>query len=537
MSGTESMLHVSREDPNGVQPMHPWVLVLSAALGGFLFGYDTAIVNGGLFEMKKSFDISDESWIAGFIVSSAIIGAVFGALGGGVLANTHGRRLALCAGDVAFIVGAAVIAAAPDIPVVIVGRVILGVGIGIASIVVPIYIAEITSPERRGPAVVANNFCITGAQFLAALVAVAFVFAESESTKNPWGWRAMFALAALPAALQLLLLSRMPESPSWLAMRGRPQADVRAAARRAGIALPGCAGDSSQDPNTRVNESSDLLSAPEVATQARHTHQPSEFDAAATVAVDASGNLVVPDKPATILDLVGAPELRPRIFLGVALQLLQQLCGINTVMYYSATILKHSGYSGSRDPVVFSVPLAGTNALFTLLGFRIVEKYGRRPLILASLVGCALFLVIFATIAFIYDNDHPPKGAAVGFIISLIGYLACFAPGMGSGPWVVNAEIYPLRYRSAANSIATTANWVSNAAVSQSFPVLMGWAGTGATFSVLVGMCVVGIFYVWFWLPETKGLSLEHLEKGLPPVRRTCFDRGDPDDVARIEAA
>lgn len=523
--------------------MHPYVLIASAALGGFLFGYDTAIVNGGLFEMKKSFNISGESWIAGFIVSSAIIGAVMGSLLGGVVANTHGRRIALAAGDVSFIVGSAIIAAAPDIPVVIVGRIVLGLGIGIASIVVPIYIAEITSPAVRGPAVVANNFCITGAQFVAALVAVAFVYAEKGGSNDPWGWRAMFALAIVPAAIQLVLLSRMPESPAWLALSGAPADVVTAAAARAGIAIPRAAPRESETtvlvngelvdddsanakPPDAQRAASDVEQDRPTATQVvghEASAPPTEFDNAPAVEIDDAGRPIVPEKPATILDLVRAPALRPRLVLGIALQLFQQLCGINTVMYYSATILQHAGYRGDRDPIVFSVPLAGTNALFTLLGFKVVERFGRRPLVLASLTGCAIFLVAFAIVAFLFPSDDPPKAAAVGFILCLIGYLACFAPGMGPVPWVVNAEIYPLKYRSASTSIATTANWVSNTIVSQLFPVLMGWLGTGATFSVLVVMCAIAFVFVWWKMPETRGLSLEALERGLPPVKRQFF--------------
>jgi MFS family permease len=539
-----------------VQPMHAWVLIMSAALGGFLFGYDTAIVNGGLFEMKRSFDISGTSWIAGFIVSSAIIGAVLGAFIGGVIANSHGRKRSLTIADMAFIAGSIIIAAAPNIPVVIVGRIVLGVGIGMASIVVPMYLAELTRPEIRGPAVTANNFCITGAQMLAAIVAVIFVYAENSDSSNPWGWRAMFGLAAIPAGLQLALVRRLPESPSWLALRGAPAVDVAWAAARAGIEMPTGGPLASRGGSLQYDESTHLLDgtakppsasdgqqqpgstgdagaaspAPSVssiclqevaANEATTTSSPAATPPPASATSDTVDPLdaaLVP--PASLLELFKTRSLHGRIAIGVSLQLFQQLCGINTVMYYSSTILQHAGYKGDRDPIVFSVPLAATNAFATLIAFYAVERHGRRPLMLVSLVGCAIFLAAFAAVAFAFPSDDPPHGAAIGFIFCLIGYLAMFAPGMGATPWVVNSEIYPLRFRSSATSVATMANWISNAAVSQLFPVVIGWIGIGGTFLVLVGMCVAAFACIWWILPETKGLSLEQLERGLPPVQR-----------------
>ena len=204
------------------------------------------------------------------------------------------------------------------------------------------------------------------------------------------------------------------------------------------------------------------------------------------------------------------PALRRRLLVGAGLQLFQQLSGINTIMYYSGTILRKAGFSDDKDPVLLSVPLAFTNGLCTIAGMFVIERWGRKPLLLVSLLGCAAATVGMTVVGFLLDSGSASEAACGWSFLGLLGlYLAFFAPGMGPVPWVVNAEIYPNALRSDAASIATMVNWSSNALVSQLFPMLLGAAGAGPTFAAVTAFVVAAIGFVLWFVPETKEVPLE----------------------------
>ena len=435
-------------------------VTIFAALGGLLFGYDTGVVNGALFQMKDHFGFDSNSWVAGMIVSIAIAGAFVGAFLGGLVASKYGRKLAIGTADCLFICGSLVLSIAPTVAVVMIGRFVVGLGIGFSSIVIPVYLAEVSPAQTRGRIITLNNLFITGAQFLAACVCGLFVHASGKDV----GWRIMFGLGAVPAMLQLVgLVLLLPESPRWLQCRNRRE-EAHAVAEKYHI---------------------DLLESAE------------EFSSASAL---------------TDFSELFEPKLRRRVFIGVALQAFQQLSGINTIMYYSADILKDAGFSGDEAPVLWSIPIAFTNALFTVVGIFLVDRWGRRLTLLRSLSGCVACTMSMAAVGFMMDHSVDKAAGGWLFLALLALYLVFFAPGMGPIPWIINGELYPNRLRSSAASLATMSNWASNALVSQLFPMMMGWIGPGGTFAIVSVFVVAAVVFVYGCVPETKMLTLEQID-------------------------
>jgi SP family myo-inositol transporter-like MFS transporter 13 len=460
-------------------------LLACAALGGFLFGYDTAIVNGALFQLQDEFHFDGNSWQNGLVVSIAIAGAFVGSLLAGIIGSRFGRRRVILCADVLFIIGSATLAAAPDLIVVWIGRLILGLGIGLASVIVPVYLAEMSSAQSRGKVVTVNNFFITGAQFIAASLAALFVATTSPTV----GWRVMFGLGIVPAALQLIgLLTFLPETARYLASVGKVD-EARAVEEAFGL------------------EHVEYEGANETATS---TSANGEQTACL------QDNLRPQSEAQIFRELFFRKENRKRLIVGMGLQLFQQLSGINTVMYYSSQILRDAGFTGNKSPVYWSVPLAATNAFFTLASATKVDSWGRKKVLVISICGFSVALVLMSVLGFVttYDPTALSKTASgVLFLILLFWYLMCFAPGMGPVPWIVNSEIYPLQKRTVAAGLATMANWGSNALVSQTFPILMGSIGTGGTFLIIAALAGLSLLFVLKVVPETKGLSLEEMDE------------------------
>jgi MFS transporter, SP family, solute carrier family 2 (myo-inositol transporter), member 13 len=434
-----------------------------AALGGVLFGYDTAVVNGALFQLEDDFNLGTNSTIGGLIVSIAVCGAFIGAMFGGFVASRWGRRMSLVVADMFFVIGSCTLAVAPSLTWILIGRVLVGLGIGISSMVVPVYLAEVTEAKTRGTVISINSICICGSQFIASVVCGILVYYSSNSV----GWRWMFGLGVVPAAVQLAAIALfLPESPRWLQSSGR-ESEAQIVASSYGIAL-----------------STDTLSHPIAMLSEREQYK-----------------------------IVFGAALRQRVFLGVGLQILQQFSGINTVMYYSASILKNVGFGGGKAPVLLSIPLAFINALFTLIATFYADKLGRKFLLRVSLIGCGTATAGMMVIGILQSTDSVVTSTGGWIFVGLLGtYLMFFAPGLGAMPWVVMSEIYPTNVRSTASGVATMANWASNAIVSQCFPLLVGSIGVGPTFGIIAGIEVIGLLVVSKFVPETKGLTLEEID-------------------------
>ncbi|PHT46514.1 Inositol transporter 1 [Capsicum baccatum] len=457
---------------------NPYVLGLTfiAGIGGLLFGYDTGVISGALLYIKDDFpEVSQSSFLQETIVSMALVGAMIGAAAGGWVNDYFGRKKATLSADVVFIMGSVVMAAAPDPYILILGRLLVGLGVGVASVTAPVYIAEASPSEIRGGLVSTNVLMITGGQFLSYLVNLAF-------TEIPGTWRWMLGVAGVPAAIQFVLMLFLPESPRWLYMKVQilylQKDKAEAAAVLAKI----------YDPYRLEEEIDQLATALE---EERLRKQAISY-----------------------LDVFRKKEIRLAFFAGAGLQAFQQFTGINTVMYYSPTIVQMAGFKSNQLALLLSLIVALMNAMGTIVGIYLIDHFGRKKLALTSLSGVIVSLILLA-VAFVLESSAAANVGAYGWIavIGLAFYIAFFAPGMGPVPWTVNSEIYPESYRGMCGGMSATVNWISNLIVAQSFLSLAEAVGTGVTFLILAGIAVTAFVFVIVFVPETKGLSFEEMER------------------------
>ncbi|KAJ0977174.1 hypothetical protein J5N97_012648 [Dioscorea zingiberensis] len=456
-------------------------LTVTAGIGGLLFGYDTGVISGALLYIKDEFEVVAQSdFLQETIVSMALVGAIIGAAGGGWMNDAYGRKRATLIADVVFTVGSLVMCAAPDPYVLIFGRLLVGLGVGMASVTAPVYIAEASPSEIRGGLVGTNVLMITGGQFLSYLVNLAFT--EMNGT-----WRWMLGVAAVPAILQFFLMLLLPESPRWLYLKNEKEKAVAVLAKI-------------YDPD-RLEEEKELLSV-------------------------ASDENVESKNSVRYLDVFKSKEMRLAFFAGAGLQAFQQFTGINTVMYYSPTIVQMAGFSSNQLALLLSLIVAAMNAAGTIVGIYLIDRCGRRRLALTSLFGVILSLLILSGAFFLQSSgvnsnisdlntDNVSSGANLGWfaVLGLALYIASFAPGMGPVPWAVNSEIYPEAYRGVCGGMSATVNWVSNLIVAQTFLSVVALVGTAATFLIIAGIAIVAFGFVLAFVPETKGLSFEQVER------------------------
>jgi len=425
-----------------------------SALGGMLFGYDVGVISGAILFIKKEFSLSPT--MEEIVVSSVLLGSLLGAMAGGALADRLGRRRLLIVTATVFGLGAIGAALAPGTPWLIAARIIAGAAIGVASFVAPLYISEIAPVAIRGKLVSINQVALTCGIVLSYLID--YAFAPSQA------WRWMFAMAVIPAAAFAIGLFFIPNSPRWLAGRGRTD-QARAVLKRI------------RDPEQVEGELSDILRS--VSQQKGHWSE-----------------------------LLGKP-LRMAMIVGVGLAVAQQITGINTVIYYAPTIFKFAGLSSASVAILASVGVGVVNVVLTLVAMQLIDRVGRRPLLLASLAGMALSLFVLG-LAF----SLPQFSGSLGWIAvgSLMVYVGSFAVGLGPVFWLVLSEIYPLQIRGRAMSVGTVANWSANLIVALSFLTLTQILGKAATFWLYATVTVGAWFFAFLLVPETKGKTLEQIE-------------------------
>ena len=425
-----------------------------SALGGMLFGYDIGVISGAILFIKTTFSLSPG--LEEIVVSSVLLGSLVGAIIGGLLADRLGRRKLLIIAAAVFGLGAIGAALAPGVASLIAVRVIAGAAIGIASFVAPLYISEIAPVDIRGKLVSINQVALTSGIVISYLVDYAFAGSQA--------WRWMFAMAAIPAGAFGIGLTFIPNSPRWLVDRGH------------------------------VSQARDVLKrirAPEQVEDELNQIQQS--------AAQQKGRW----------SELFSPLLRPAMIVGVGLAIAQQITGINTVIYYAPTIFRFAGLSSASVAILASVGVGLINVVFTVVAMQLIDRVGRRPLLLVSLTGMALGLFVLG-LAF----SLPQLSGSMGWIAvtSLMVYVGSFAVGLGPVFWLMLSEIYPLRLRGRAMSVGTVANWGSNLIVAVSFLTLTQVFGKLATFW-LYGIVSVGAWlFAFFLVPETKGKSLEQIE-------------------------
>jgi len=428
-----------------------------AALGGLLFGYDTGVISGAILFIKKQFSLS--STMEEIVVSSVLVGAMAGAALGGALTGRFGRRKLIILAGIIFTASALGTALAPTIPWLISAMIVSGIAIGIASFISPMYIAEVVPAKVRGSLVAVNMLAITSGIVIAYLVDYAF--------SSTGGWRYMFGLAAVPSVVLAVGMWRLPDSPRWLISRSR--------LKQAKQVLQ------------RLRTDTDV--GPEIADIQKSMEQ------------QGTGGMKG----------LFQPSLRMPLIVGLGLAAFQQITGINTVIYYAPTIFKFAGISAVGPAILAGAGLAGVMWLFHVLAIFLLDRVGRRPLLLVGVAGQVIGLAILGA-AFEFQQLASFKSYVA--IIGLVIYVACFAFGLGPIFWLLISEIYPLKVRGAAMSAVTVTNWALNLAVAVTFLTLVGVLGHAGTFW-LYGVVAIGAWIFFYLLvPETKGKTLEQIEEG-----------------------
>lgn len=431
------------------------IIASIAAIGGLLFGYDTGIIAGALIFIQKSFTMT--TWTKELIVSSVVFGALLGAIGSGHWANRFGRRRMLIVAAINFIVGTLLSTFAPNPHSIIIGRLIIGVAIGISSYTAPLFISEMAPTNMRGALVLLNGIAITGGEVLAYVTDYFLIPSAS--------WRDMFATGLLPAVLLLLGMLLVPATPRWMALIGERKKSLSI--------LKNIRGQSNVD---------------------------SEFNAI----IQSLNN-----KQSQWRD-VFSPKIRRVLIIGLALGILQQLSGINTVMYYGPTLFKAAGFQSTTSGVLATLGMGIINTIMTIVTLLIVDRIGRRPLLL---IGTLLATLSLASLGLLLKTHLPVGTMHTLIILCMLLYIAGYCISTGSLFWLIIAEIYPLHVRGLAMSFVTSVQWLTNFIVAATFLSILLRFGPSLTFWIYGLMCLVAFIFCLTFVPETKGLSLEQIEQ------------------------
>ena len=447
---------VNKTSSNG--GMFVYITAAISALGGALFGYDTGVISGAILFIQKDFMLSTIQ--EEVVLSAVLIGAVIGAVIGGKLVDYFGRRKVIIVTAVVFSLGAIFGASlAQNVPWLIIGRIIIGIAIGIASFAAPLYISEIAPVNIRGKLVGFNQLAVTVGIVIAYLVGYSL-------SGFSWGWRGMFAGQVIPAVILFFGMLKMPNSPRWLV---------------------------SKNLIVQAREVLKLIRGPNDDIEGEIKEIQESFK-----------------KQSGDWKELFNPLVRPALIVGIGLAFFQQITGINTVIYYAPTIFKFAGFQSASSAILATVGVGVVNVLFTILGIHLVDRIGRRPLLLTGLFGMVVSLIILGAAFQVSSQDSHLIGWIS--IASLSSYVAFFAIGMGPVFWLLISEIYPLSVRGRAMSVATFVNWGSNLLVGISFLSIIKLIGRPQTFWVYGAMSVITWFFVYFYIPETKGKSLEEIE-------------------------
>jgi sugar porter (SP) family MFS transporter len=433
-------------------------------LAGLLFGYDQGVIAGALHGIKADFDIG--TTVTEIITSWVTLGALAGALVAGVLADRWGRRLTILTAAGLFTFGALVEAVAPGPPVLVVGRLIVGFGVGVASVAAPLYAAEMAPAHVRGRFVSLYQLAIT--------IGILIAYVVDEALTNSDSWRVMLGVSAVPGVLLAVAMFPMPDSPRWLLRNGR-RADAA-------------------DALTKVEPGTDV--------DARLAEVQAAIDA---------------DRQQASWKELLSPALRRPLQIGIGLAVFQQITGINAIIYYANEIFGAAGFSTPQEQAAATTWAIGVvNVLATFIAVGYVDRFGRKPLLRGGLVGMALSLTAVGVGFHLLDGQSGAKGGesatSILTLAGLVVFIASFACSLGPVVWTVINEIFPSRVRGRAVAVATAANWGSAWLVSQFFLTLTEAIGQSGTFLLFAAFSAIAFVWVTRKVPETKGRTLEEIE-------------------------
>jgi len=439
-----------------------WRVSLIAGLGGILYGFDMGIIAAALIFVRSTFSLSTQ--MEEIVVSVVLVGSMAGALVGGVLADRSGRRATLLWGGSLFIGGSILAPLSPNVFILIVARALLGVAIGFTSVTAPIYVSELAPPRSRGMLIGLYQFALTGGIALADLAGYWL------AGEHAWRW--MFGLGAIPALLFFILVLTVPESPRWLVAHGRS------------------------------TEAEIVLGS--YADQAGAGMLLADIRASLTVGMDKRWGAL------------WTPNMRKALFVAVGFTVLQQVTGINTIIYYGPQIFALAGIGSDKNAIFATLLVAVVNVLATIIALVLVDRVGRKPLLYWGVGGMTLSLFL---LAYAFHNQAL-LGSSLGFVATacLMVYITCFAFSMGPIAWIIVAEVFPLRLRGRGVAAATLGSGAANTIVSLTFLSLIKAAGNTATFCMYGAFCILTLFFVRFVMPETKGRELESISAESPSL-------------------
>ena len=428
--------------------VYAWFCALIASLGAFLFGYQTGIISGAVLFIAE--DLRLTTFEQEMIVSFILIGCAVGALCGGFLNDFLGRKKTLLTTILIFLLGTFCLSWADHFELLLVGRLIVGLGVGIASLTVPLYLAEIAPTHQRGMFTALNQVMIT--------VGILFAFWTAYAFSSDSDWRDMFRFAYIPTIIQMIGLFFMTETPAWLSKEGRNKEASHAAERLHG--------------------------------SHHHGHEEKQHD-----------------HPTVRRFHLFSASVRLPFLIGVGISAFQQFTGINTIVYYTPRIFQLAGYGSPQSAIFVSVWVAIVMCIATVGGLMLVDKVGRRKLLLIGFGGMCISLLVLS-LSFLFA----PDSVGLVAVISVLSYVVFFAaPGIIA--WVLISEIYPLGIRGRAMGVATITNWVSNYIVSVSFLSLVKALSIGGTYLIYTLICALAFYFVFHFVPETKGKTFDEIQQ------------------------
>lgn len=443
-----------------------YVVAIVASLGGLLSGFDTGVISGALLFINQTWDLSD--YTQGFLVSSVLIGAVIGAGTNGILADMFGRKKIIIATAVIFIVGSILCALAPNIYVLILSRILVGLAVGIVNFIVPLYLSEVAPKQMRGTLVSLYQWAITAGILFSYVINGAFASAV-------YNWRWMLFAGVVPGIVLLVGMSFLGDTPRWLVSKNRDE-EAKKIYRK-----------------IEPNENADVAVA----------------EIKETLKTEGGSDKKIRFKKWMIMPFV----------VGIGIMFAQICTGINTIIYYAPTIFKIAGFDSNANAIYATAGIGLINFLMTIIAIFFTDKLGRKPLLYVGLTGVMLSLLgLGCAFHFASILGASLKWVAVG---SLAFYIICFAFSLGPVGWIIVSEVFPLKIRGLAMSLCTVANFAFNFFVVGSFPVLINRVGGAYTFWMFAFVSLLCIIFVYFFVPETKGISLEQIEsnwiKGVKP--------------------
>ena len=442
-----------------------YVVAIVASLGGLLSGYDTGVISGALLFINETWILPDT--LQGFLVSSVLIGAVIGAATNGILADIFGRKKIILATALIFILGSVMCAFAPNVYILIISRIFVGFAVGIVNFVVPLYLSEISPKNLRGTLVSLYQWAITSGILFSYFINAAFAQAV-------YNWRWMLFAGVLPGLILFVGMCLMSDTPRWLVSKNRED-------------------------------------------EAKYVFKKIEPDIDAEKEIQdikTTLNSEIKEKKFTFKKWMLMPFV-----VGIGIMFAQICTGINTIIYYAPTIFKTAGFDSNLTAIYATTGIGVVNFIMTIVAVFFTDKIGRKPLLYFGLTGVMLSLFALGT-SFAFANvlGSSLKWVAVG---SLITYIICFAMSLGPIGWILVSEVFPLKIRGIAMSICTVSNFAFNFFVVGSFPILLHRIGGAWTFGMFGAVSFLCIIFVYFFIPETKGISLEQIEsnwrKGIAP--------------------